>query len=54
MDEDKGKSWSLAAVQDLSSWGTELYIAYRQYKLDRPGNDFDSVNSVMTGAQLKF
>lgn len=53
-DGDTAKSWALAAVHNVSDWGTELYIVYRLYQLERNGADFDDINAVMTGARVKF
>jgi len=51
---DEAKSWSVAAVQDISSWGTEFYLAYRNYRLDRVESSLDNVNAVLGGARVKF
>lgn len=53
-NNDENQSFSLAYVQSLKEWGTELYLAYRLYTLDRDDTDFDDVNAVMAGARLKF
>ena len=54
LDGDEAKSWSVAAVQDISSWGTEFYLAYRNYRLDRIESSLDDVNAVLGGARVKF
>ncbi len=51
---NEAESIGLAFVQDISEWGTEFYIAYRLYSLDAEGADFDDINSVMSGARIKF
>lgn len=53
-NNEKGKTWSLAAVQDIPSWGTEFYLAYRNYRLDTQGDSFDDVNAILGGARVKF
>jgi hypothetical protein len=53
-NNDEAQSFSVAFVQNIKSWGTEFYLAYRLYSLDRDDTDFKNVNSVMTGARLKF
>lgn len=61
-NNEKGKTWSIAAVQDIPSWGTEFYLAYRNYKLDSDGGlydvvnptSFDDVNAILGGARVKF
>lgn len=51
---NEAQSIGLAFVQDISEWGTEFYIAYRLYSFDGEGADFDDINSVMSGARIKF
>jgi uncharacterized coiled-coil protein SlyX len=53
-NNDKLKSWALAAVHNISDWGTEVYMAYRMHQLDRDGSDFDDINVFWTGARVKF
>ncbi len=53
-NNDKLKSWALAAVHNLSDWGTEVYLAYRNHQLDRDGRDFDDIHVFWTGARVKF
>ena len=54
MDDDTSSSFSLAAVQGVKDWGTEFYLTYRQYKLERDLADFDDINVLLTGARVKF
>ncbi len=53
-NDEKGRTWALAAVHDIEDWGTEFYAIYRMYMADVKEDDFDDVNSVMAGARLKF
>ena len=53
-NENEAQSIGLAFVQDIADWGTEFYIAYRLYTLDSQNGDFDDINSVMSGARIKF
>ena len=53
-NDDEGKSFGAAFVQNIEDWGTEIYLTYRLYQLDRDHYDFDNVNAVMTGARIKF
>jgi len=53
-NNDTAKTWAFAAVQDIESWGTELYIAYRNYQLDSDGTSYEDVNSILGGARVKF
>lgn len=53
-DGDEAFSWSIGAVQAIPTWGTEFYLAFRQYDLDRTGTDYDAVNAILGGARVKF
>lgn len=53
-DDDEAASWSFAAVQDIPSWGTEFYLAYRNYTLERPSESTEDVNAILGGARVKF
>jgi hypothetical protein len=41
-------------VQNIDSWGTELYAGYRNYQLERESVDFEDINAVLAGARVKF
>lgn len=51
---ETGKTWAVSAVQDIPSWGTEFYLAFRNYTLDSESLSYDDVNAVMGGARVKF
>ncbi|MFT5699353.1 MAG: hypothetical protein ACI8ZB_002211 [Desulforhopalus sp.] len=51
---ETGKTWSVAAVQDIPSWSTEFYLAFRNYSLDSDIESYDDVNAVLGGARVKF
>ena len=51
---DEATSYSFAGVHNIKDYGTELYMAYRRYELDRVGVTFDDIDAVMTGARIKF
>ena len=53
-DGDQADSIGLAFVQIVKDWGTDFYISYRWYGLDRDNADFDDINGVMAGARVKF
>lgn len=53
-NNDKLKSWALAAVHNIPDWGTELYLAYRLHQLDRDATDFDDIHVFWSGARVKF
>lgn len=54
MDDDIASSFGLAYVQNIKEWGTELYLAYRWYELDREHEEYDDINAAMSGARIKF
>ena len=51
---DEGDTLGLLLVQSLSDWGTEIYIGYRNYDLDRRGASFKDIDAVLGGARVKF
>jgi hypothetical protein len=51
---DRGRAYGLQAVQNLDSWGTELYVNLRNHELDRPGRRFDDLLIGMVGARVRF
>lgn len=53
-DNDKAKTWAVAAVHNVNDWATEFYAVWRNYKLDSDAADYDDINVFMTGARLKF
>lgn len=53
-NDDQADSYGLLGVQDFKKWGSEYYLGFRNYNLDRPGTDFNSVQSVMSGVRVKF
>jgi len=53
-NKDEAKSFGFQFVQDFSKWGTECYLGYRNYDLDRSGTDFNDIDAVMSGVRVKF
>jgi len=53
-DGDEAKSVGFQAVQEFPEWGSEYYIGYRMYDLDRKQADFKDINALMTGVRVKF
>jgi predicted porin len=53
-DGDEARSVGFQAVQEFPEWGSEYYIGYRWYDLDREQADFDAINALMTGVRVKF
>jgi hypothetical protein len=52
---DEGDSFGLAVVQNFAEYGTELYLQFRQYSLDRQaGADVSDINVGTIGARVKF
>ena len=54
VNDEKGSTWALAAVHDVTDWGTEFYAIYRMYMADSDRGEFDDVNALMAGARLRF
>lgn len=53
-NDDEGKSYGLAFVQSVKDWGTEFYLSYRLYQLDRVEHDLDDIHAAWAGMRLKF
>lgn len=54
-DGDEGDSFGVAIVQSFADYGTELYLQFRQYSLDREAAaDLDDINVGTIGARVKF
>jgi len=53
-NNDQADAYGLLGVQDFKKWGTEYYLGFRNYNLDRSGTDFNSIQSVMSGVRVKF
>ncbi|MGD2014502.1 MAG: hypothetical protein PVG84_12180, partial [Desulfobacterales bacterium] len=52
---DEGHSVGLAAVQQFEDFGTELYLGYRLYSLDRDVEpSVEDMNVGTVGARVKF
>ena len=51
---DEFTSWGLAAVQNIDAAGAEIYAFFRQYDLDRAGQNFEEINLGGAGARIKF
>jgi len=53
-NNDQADSYGLLGVQDFEKWGSEYYLGFRNYNLDRLGTDFNNVKAVMSGVRVKF
>jgi hypothetical protein len=51
---DEASAYSIAYVQKVDEWASELYLAWRQYKLDKDTSGYDDINAIMMGARVKF
>ena len=54
LNEDEAESLGLTFVQDVADWGSEFYIAYRLYTLDRDLLAPEDINTLMSGVRVKF
>jgi len=53
-NNDEARSWGIQIVQEFKDWGSEYYIGYRNYDLDRDFSDLEDINALMTGVRVKF
>lgn len=53
-DGGEAEAFAFGVVQDIPSWGTELYLAYRQYMYDESTLDVEDINVFMAGTRVKF
>jgi hypothetical protein len=53
-DKDEATTMGAFVVQRFDNYGTELYLGYRTYALDRTAKDFADVSALMGGARVKF
>lgn len=51
---DEATTYGVFGVQKLHDYGTEFYAGFRNHELDRPGADFDDVQTVLAGTRVKF
>jgi len=51
---DDSTSYGLQFVQRLDAVGTDLYVGYRRYELDRPGANFNDIDTLLVGARVRF
>jgi len=52
--DDEAKTFGAQFVQYIKNWGTEYYLGYRLYTLDRDNTDFEDINAVLSGFRIKF
>ena len=51
---DEAMTYGIFAVQKLRDHGTEFYGGFRNHELDRPGVNFDDIQTVLVGTRVKF
>lgn len=51
---DEADAFGCQFVQNLTEWRTELYLGYRNFSLDRTGEDFEDINVVLGGGRIRF
>ncbi|MFQ5765573.1 MAG: hypothetical protein ACE5GT_11640, partial [Rhodospirillales bacterium] len=51
---DEFESWGFAVVQNIDLAALELFAFFRQYSLDRDGEDFEDINIAGIGGRVKF
>jgi hypothetical protein len=53
-EDDEFRSVGAFIVQHFDRIATEFYTGIRHHELDRPGDDFDDIFAVLSGARVKF
>ena len=53
-NNDDADTFGAQLVQYFEEWATEYYLGFRHYNLDREHEDYDKINSVLTGFRVKF
>ena len=48
------ETWSLAAVQAIDYWKSELWLTYRDYSYDETSTDFRDGKAVFGGLRIRF
>lgn len=51
---DEAQTWGVQVVQKVKVLSSEFYAGYRSHMLDRPGHDFEDINTFGTGVRMKF
>lgn len=51
---DEAKTYSIGAVQQFESIGSQVYILGKVYELDRTATSYDDIKLVMTGIRVAF
>jgi len=54
LNNDKAQTYAAAVVQNLALWKTQLFLEYRDVRLDRPFINFHHIHLVVMGARVKF
>ncbi|MFH2061337.1 MAG: porin [Pseudomonadota bacterium] len=54
MKNDEASTFGAQFVQNIADWGTEYYLGYRFYKLDRDNTDFEDISAILSGFRVIF
>jgi len=49
-----GETWGLQVLQKIVSWNTDIYISYRNFRVDNVALTLDDINTVLTGVRFQF
>ncbi len=50
----ESETWSLAAVQAIDYWKSELWLTYRDFSYDEKATDFRDGQAVFGGLRIRF
>ena len=53
-DSDEFTSYGMFLVQNIDQFSTEAYLGWRRHDLERPGADFDNIDTLLVGGRVKF
>ena len=54
IDDDKGKSFGIFALQNWNQLGISVYVGVRHYAVDRPDINLEAITVVPFGALVQF
>ena len=49
-----GESWGLQVLQKIVSWNTDIYISYRNFRVDNVALNVEEINTLLTGVRFQF
>ena len=53
-DGDEFTSYGMFLVQNIDQFSAEAYLGWRTHDLERPGADFDNIDTLLVGGRVKF